>query len=66
MPDSVSDDTMMIDTLEGFLAALAIGPTTVLPSEWLPAVQDYPPIVRVLPLRAAAPCIDHVVGFAKK
>lgn len=38
MSDMVSDDTMMIDTLDGFLTAIAIGPTTVLPSEWLPAV----------------------------
>jgi len=38
MSDMVSDNTMMIDVLDGFLTAIAIGPTTVLPSEWLPAV----------------------------
>ncbi|WP_293035736.1 UPF0149 family protein [Paraburkholderia sp.] len=38
MSDIASDETMMIDTLDGFLTAIAIGPTTVLPSEWLPAV----------------------------
>ncbi len=38
MSDITSDETMMIDTLDGFLTAIAIGPTTVLPSEWLPAV----------------------------
>lgn len=38
MSDIVSDDTMMIDTLDGFLTAIAIGPTTVLPNEWLPAI----------------------------
>jgi uncharacterized protein len=32
--------TMDVATLEGFLAALAIGPETVLPSQWLPWVWD--------------------------
>lgn len=38
MSDIVSHETMMIDMLDGFLTAIAIGPTTVLPSEWLPVV----------------------------
>jgi uncharacterized protein len=31
---------MDVATLEGFLAALAISPETVLPSQWLPWVWD--------------------------
>jgi uncharacterized protein len=38
MSDIVSDETMTIDTLDGYLTAIAIGPTMVMPSEWLPAV----------------------------
>ncbi|QTD95093.1 UPF0149 family protein [Burkholderia anthina] len=38
MSDIMSDETMTIHTLDGFLTAIALGPTTVLPSEWLPAV----------------------------
>jgi len=34
------DTTMDVATLEGFLAALVIGPETVLPSQWLPWVWD--------------------------
>ena len=34
------DTTMDVSTLEGFLVALAIGPETVLPSQWLPWVRD--------------------------
>jgi uncharacterized protein len=29
---------MTMDTLHGFLTAIAIGPETIMPSEWLPQV----------------------------
>jgi uncharacterized protein len=32
------DDAMTMDTLHGFLTAIAIGPETIMPSEWLPKV----------------------------
>ncbi len=32
------EDTMDISMLDGFLTALAIGPNTVMPSQWLPVV----------------------------
>ena len=36
LADPVREDTTMdVATLEGFLVALAIGPETVLPSQWL-------------------------------
>jgi uncharacterized protein len=41
LADPVREDTTMdVATLEGFLVALAIGPETVLPSQWLPWVWD--------------------------
>lgn len=33
-----ADESMTLDTLDGFLHALAIGPETVMPSRWLPKV----------------------------
>ncbi|MCK9200527.1 MAG: UPF0149 family protein [Gallionella sp.] len=33
-----SDETMMLDTLDGYLTALVIGPVSLKPSLWLPAV----------------------------
>ena len=33
-----SDDSMVIDTFDGYLHAIAIGPTTLHPKQWLPKV----------------------------
>ena len=38
LSESVSDETMLLDMLDGFLTAIVIGPTTILPSRWLPRV----------------------------
>lgn len=38
MSDQTSDETMVLETLDGYLTALAIGPVTVMPSVWLPGV----------------------------
>ena len=38
--ESIEDTSMDVSTLEGFLTAIAIGPRTVMPSEWLPWVWD--------------------------
>jgi yecA family protein len=38
--ESIEETSMDVSTLEGFLTAIAIGPRTVLPSEWLPWVWD--------------------------
>lgn len=37
---ALEDSAMDVSTLEGFLTALAIGPRTVLPSEWMPWIWD--------------------------
>lgn len=36
--DARSAETMFLDTLDGYLTAIAIGPTAILPSGWLPGV----------------------------
>lgn len=38
--EAIEETSMDVSTLEGFLAALAIGPRTVMPSEWMPWVWD--------------------------
>ncbi len=38
-PD-IEDSSMDVSALEGFFAALALGPRTVMPSEWMPWVWD--------------------------
>ena len=36
--DATSDETMVLEVLDGYLTALVVGPTTVMPSLWLPRV----------------------------
>ncbi|MDP2144331.1 MAG: UPF0149 family protein [Gallionella sp.] len=38
LSDATADETMMLDTLDGYLTALAIGPVSLKPSLWLPRV----------------------------
>ena len=38
LSDRCSDDAMTMDTLHGYLTAIAIGPETIMPAEWLPLV----------------------------
>jgi uncharacterized protein len=38
MSDATSDETMMMDTLDGFLTALIVGPATIMPSRWFPRI----------------------------
>jgi uncharacterized protein len=38
MSDAVSDGALALDSLDGYLTAIAIGPVTQMPSDWLPGV----------------------------
>jgi uncharacterized protein len=38
MSDTTSEDTMMLDMVDGYLTAIVVGPTTILPSQWLPGI----------------------------
>jgi uncharacterized protein len=40
LSDTHQDKSMTLDMLDGFLAALAAGPSLVMPEEWLPMVMD--------------------------
>ena len=38
LSDAVPDEAMLLDTLDGYLTAIIVGPTTIAPSQWLPRV----------------------------
>jgi uncharacterized protein len=38
LSDATSDETMMLDCLDGYLTAIVIGPASIKTSEWLPGV----------------------------
>lgn len=38
LSDRCADDAMTMDTLHGYLTAVAIGPETIMPEEWLPRI----------------------------
>ncbi len=38
LSEAVSDEAMLLDTLDGYLTAIVIGPATILPSQWLPDI----------------------------
>ncbi len=38
LSEAVSDEAMVLDTLDGYLTAIVIGPVTILPSRWLPGI----------------------------
>lgn len=40
LADTHNDKCMTLDMLDGFLAALAVGPSLVTPEEWMPMVMD--------------------------
>jgi len=38
LSDRSNEDAMTMDTLHGYLTAIAIGPETIMPSEWMPKI----------------------------
>ena len=38
LSDATSDETMTLDTLDGYLTAIVVGPTTLVPSQWLSGI----------------------------
>jgi len=61
MSDQTSDETMMLDILDGYLTALAIGPVTVMPSVWLPKV--WGPAEEYVPEFATTEQAQRIVGL---
>jgi len=61
--DVDSDDVMTLDVMDGFLHAIAIGPTTIQPSEWLPKVWGLPSMA---PPMASLEQLNHVLGLVMR
>jgi uncharacterized protein len=59
--DVTSDETLTIMGLDGYLTAMAIGPTTVSPGYWLPGV--WGPSADDTPAFESAPHAQHILGL---
>lgn len=57
-----SDQGMTLDTLDGFLHAIAIGPETVMPSRWLPKVWDLDDGGMMPPMESLDQ-VNHLMGL---
>lgn len=55
-----SDEVMMIDMLDGFLHAIAVGPTTIYPKQWLPKVWG---LGTFMPPMESIEQVNHVMGL---
>jgi uncharacterized protein len=58
-----SNDSMVIDTFDGFLHAIAIGPTTLHPKQWLPKVWG---MDTMLPPMKSTDQLTHVLGLVMR
>lgn len=61
--DLDSDEGMTLDILDGYLHAIAVGPTTVLPQQWLPKVWG---LDGFLPPTESLNEANHVVGLVMR
>jgi len=55
-----SDESMVIDTFDGYLHAIAIGPTTLHPKQWLPKVWG---MDAMLPPVKSMDQLNHLLGL---
>jgi len=55
-----TDESMTLDILDGYLHAIAIGPTTLHPAQWLPKVWG---VDSAMPPMASLDQLNHVVGL---
>jgi uncharacterized protein len=61
MSDATSDETMMLDCLDGYLTAIVSGPVAIKPSEWLPRV--WGPSVRDEPSFETLEHAERITGL---
>lgn len=58
-----SDEVMMIDAVDGFLHAIAIGPTTLHPKQWLPKIWG---TKEMMPPMDSIDQMNHVLGLVMR
>ena len=61
--DVDTDDVMTLEMADGFLHAIAIGPTTVLPRQWLPKIWG---TRDVMPPMSSAEQLNHILDLAMR
>ncbi len=61
LSDASPEDAMTMDTLHGFLTAIAIGPDTIMPAEWLPHVWGED--AKIVPTFKNAKQADQITGL---
>ncbi len=62
--DATGAEAMMIDTLDGYLTALAVGPSVPPPDDWLPGV--WGPGPEAAPRFASADQGNHILGLIQR
>lgn len=58
-----SDESMLLETLDGFLHAIAIGPEAVMPSQWLPLVWGGE---GMMPPVESKETLEHLLGLVMR
>ena len=61
-----NDESMTLDMLDGFLHAIAIGPETVMPSQWLPMVWGQQESGGVMPPADTLEQANHLLGLVMR
>lgn len=65
MEDRGDDDGMMLDAMDGYLHAVAIGPTTLTPSQWLPGIWGRADAQGMMPSGASLAQVSRVLGVLR-
>ena len=61
-----AEDSMTLDMLDGFLHAIAIGPETVMPSQWLPMVWGQQDDGNMMPPADNPDQMTHLLGLVMR
>lgn len=61
-----NDESMTLDMLDGFLHAIAIGPETVMPSQWLPMVWGQQEGGGMMPPAGTQEQANHLLGLVMR
>ena len=59
-----NDEAMTLDTLDGYLHAIAIGPQTIMPSQWLPKIWGEDSAI--MPPMDSLDQLNHIVGLVMR
>ena len=66
MEDRDGPDAMMLDTMDGYLHAVAIGPVTLKPQEWLPPIWGHTPAQGMVPPAQSLEQINRILQLVMR